>query len=123
MALLKPDLAGYRCAIMWHKGINMAQSVNLYEVEGQLTVLGARISTARLRRRWSTEELATRAGVEIRTISRLEEGDSGVGLGLFLTVIWILGLWDTISGVASPDLDEVGQFLERERQPVAAEDV
>ncbi len=61
----------------------MAQSVNLYEVEGQLTVLGARISTARLRRRWSTEELATRAGVEIRTISRLEEGDSGVGLGLF----------------------------------------
>jgi len=98
----------------------MAQSVNLYEVEAQLTVLGDRVRTARLRRRWSTEELATRAGVERRTISRLEKGDSGVGLGLFLTVIWILGLWDTISGVASPDLDEVGQFLERKRQPKRA---
>jgi len=46
-----------------------------------------------------------------------------LGWASFLTVIWILGLRGTISGVASPDLDEVGQFLERERQPVAAEDV
>ena len=44
-------------------------------------LLGAQIRLARRRRRWSQDELATRAGITPRTVSKIEHGDLSVGLG------------------------------------------
>ncbi len=95
----------------------MAQNNYIEDVERMLALYGERIKTARVRRRWSKEELAVRVGVERRTIMRLESGAPGVGLGVFLTAIWVLGLWDTVQDVAAPESDKVGIFLEKQRCP------
>ncbi|NCC50146.1 MAG: XRE family transcriptional regulator [Spartobacteria bacterium] len=87
------------------------------EVNKQLRILGERIQTARVRRRWSKEELATRTGVERRTISRLEQGSTGVALGIFLSCMWVLDLWKTLEGLAAPEADKTGIYLEKKRQP------
>jgi transcriptional regulator with XRE-family HTH domain len=98
-------------------GMFMDHSKNAIEVSEGLRLYGDRIRTARVRRRWSKQELALRAGVERRTIARLEEGDGGIGLGCFLTVLWVLGLWDSAKDLAAPESDTAGAFLEKQRQP------
>jgi transcriptional regulator with XRE-family HTH domain len=87
------------------------------DVKRQLLLLGERIKTARVRRRWSMDELAVRVGVGRRTIARLEDGSPGVALGLFLSVLQVMGLGDSVDGVARPELDKAGIFLEKRRQP------
>ncbi|MCK4303148.1 MAG: helix-turn-helix domain-containing protein [Candidatus Eisenbacteria sp.] len=87
------------------------------EVASLLSLYGERVRTARVRRRWSLAGLAERIGVERRTIARLEAGNPGVGVGVFLTALWVLGLGDTAQDVAIPDADKVGAFLDRQRQP------
>jgi hypothetical protein len=47
----------------------------------------------------------------------LRPGDAGVALGTYLTVLWKLGLLDTVQGVANPDDDEHGKILEAARRP------
>lgn len=44
-------------------------------------LLGERIRAARLRRRWSQEDLAGRAGVTPNTLRKVERGDPSVALG------------------------------------------
>ncbi len=95
----------------------MDQTIYPCEVTDRLRVYGVRIRVARVRRRWSQAELAERMGVERRTISRLEQGNAGVGLGAFLAALWILGLWDTARAVADPAADPVGMFMEQQRAP------
>jgi transcriptional regulator with XRE-family HTH domain len=87
------------------------------DVNSHLVLLGERIRTARSRRRWSQQDLADRIGVERRSVARLEEGDGGVGIGIFFTALWVLGLWDTVNDIAAPELDKAGEFLEKQRQP------
>ncbi len=87
------------------------------DVETQLCVFGERLRTARVRRRWSRKDLADRVGVGRHTIARLEEGSAGVGLGVFLTVLWVMGLGDSVEKVALPESDKAGIFLDKKRQP------
>jgi len=87
------------------------------EVSDRLLTYGERIRIARTRRRWRQAELAERMGVDRRTVSRLEQGSSGVGIGVFLAALWILGLWDTARSVADPAADAVGIFMEQQRVP------
>lgn len=87
------------------------------DVNSYLVLLGGRIRTARSRRRWSQHDLAARIGVERRSVSRLEEGDGGIAIGIFFTALWVLGLWDTVNDIAAPELDKAGEFLEKQRQP------
>lgn len=90
------------------------------EVDDLLCCYGERVRTARMRRRWSQAELAERMGVERRTVSRLEAGNAGVGLGAFLTALWVLDLWGTARDVADPAADTIGVFLDKQRTPVRA---
>jgi transcriptional regulator with XRE-family HTH domain len=87
------------------------------EVTFRLDEYGERVRTSRVRRRWSKTDLAERIGVERRTVTRLEQGEPGVGMGVFLAALWVLGLWDTTGGLANPEADKVGAFLEKQRQP------
>ncbi len=98
----------------------MAHEVYPSEVNERLCIYGERVRVARMRRRWSQADLAERMGVERRTVSRLEGGSPGVGLGAFLAALWALDLWDTARDMADPAADAAGIFLERRRTPTRA---
>jgi len=87
------------------------------EVDQAAKRLGANIRTARLRRRMSQEELIQAAGIDRKTLYRLESGEAGISLGTAMTVLWALGLLPTLQGVADPDQDTHGKILEQARLP------
>lgn len=55
-------------------------------------LLGAQIRLARRERRWSQEELAERAGINTRTLYKIEHGDLSVRLGSAFEVAALLGV-------------------------------
>jgi len=55
-------------------------------------LLGLRVRTERLRRRWSQQELAERVGVTPVTVQKVERGDLSVKLGTALEAAAILGI-------------------------------
>jgi transcriptional regulator with XRE-family HTH domain len=87
------------------------------EVHKRLEGLGEGVRIARVRRGMGTQELADECGIGRRSLYRIETGDAGVALGTYLTVLWKLGLLDTVQGVANPDDDEHGKILEAARRP------
>jgi transcriptional regulator with XRE-family HTH domain len=90
------------------------------QVTEQLVQLGQRLRIARLRRRWSVAELASKAGINRNTLTALEQGKPGTSVGVYFTVLWVLGLERTLSGVADPDADLHGKSLEAARRPKRA---
>lgn len=73
-----------------------------------LTDLGQNLRQARLSRRFSIAELATRADVSERTLIRLEKGDPGVGIGNLAAVMAALGSPEGLADLMSPENDRVG---------------
>ncbi len=61
-------------------------------VQEALQMLGELIQSARRSANYTSEEIAQKAGVNRKTIARLEKGDPGIGLGLFLSVLWLLDI-------------------------------
>jgi transcriptional regulator with XRE-family HTH domain len=87
------------------------------EVSDRIRELGYRIRLARTRRGMSITEVAAKAGINRNTLNALELGKPGVALGVYVTVLWALGLDKTLEGVASPDADTHGKTLEASRRP------
>jgi transcriptional regulator with XRE-family HTH domain len=83
-------------------------------VSGALPELGAAIRVARVRRRWSAQEFASRLGVTLPTLRKLERGDPGVALATF---VWLIGLLDRLRDLARPEADVLGNVLETSRLP------
>lgn len=79
--------------------------------------LGHRLRLARIRRGMSIAEVADKAGVNRNTLNALELGKPGVALGVYVTVLWTLGLEKTLDAVAHPDADIHGKTLEASRRP------
>lgn len=73
-----------------------------------LTKLGQNLRQARLSRRFSIAELATRADLSARTLIRLEKGDPGVGIGNLAAVMAALGSPQGLADLMSPENDPVG---------------
>lgn len=86
-------------------------------VKRALAKLGADISSARRRRRIPIELLAERAFVGRNTITRVEKGDPRVSMGIYATVLFVLGFTERLSEIADPSSDRVGLDLEEERLP------
>ena len=82
-----------------------------------IAVLGANIQTARKRRGWTLEEMAGSMLVTRKTLSRLEDGDPGVGLSVLAAALHLLGMVNDLQIVAAPRNDAVGMFAERQRLP------
>jgi transcriptional regulator with XRE-family HTH domain len=55
-------------------------------------ILGSSIRTARLRRRWTIEELAERVGVSRPTIIKVERGDPSVSMGTVFEAATLVGV-------------------------------
>jgi hypothetical protein len=63
------------------------------------------------------ETVAERALVSRVTLTKVERGDPGVSLGIYATVLFVLGLVEPLARVADPGQDRVGLALEGERLP------
>ena len=86
-------------------------------VKRALVKLGEDIRNARRRRRIQTKVLAERASITRSTLHKVEQGDPGVGLGIYATVLFSLGMLDRLSQVADASHDRVGMDLEDEILP------
>ena len=86
-----------------------------------LIVLGEQIQLARLRRKFSAEQVAERAGISRKTVYNIEQGIPSVAIGSYLQVLFVLGLEQDLSMVAASDplgrkLQDAG-ILIRKRSP------
>jgi transcriptional regulator with XRE-family HTH domain len=61
------------------------------------------VQDQREQQRLSVEQLAERASITRGTLRRVENGDPGVGLGEFLTVVRALGRLDAMTAALEPD--------------------
>ena len=86
-------------------------------VRRALATLGTDLQHARRRRRLTTMMVAERAHITRPTLLRVERGDPSVSLGVYATVLWVLGFGDRISRLAASETDAVGLSLEDERLP------
>ncbi len=82
-----------------------------------LRKLGHDMRNARRRRRIPVMLAAERASVSRTTLLKIEKGDPGVSIGLYATLLFVLGLVDRVQDLADPAKDSVGLRLEEERLP------
>ncbi len=69
-----------------------------------LEAMGSNLKLARLRRKFSAETVAQRAGISRKTMYRVEQGDPAVALGIYARVMQALGLEQDLSLLAADDL-------------------
>lgn len=82
-----------------------------------LKKLGANISAARKRRRLTMELVAQRSLTTRQTIARVERGDPKVSLGIYATVLFVLGFTDQLAAIADARVDPWVMELDEERLP------
>ncbi len=75
-----------------------------------LNELGENIHLARLRRDFSAVLIAQRAGISRNTLREIEHGSPNVKIGLYLNVLFCLGLHNDLKTVAQDD--ELGRKLQ-----------
>lgn len=86
-------------------------------VRRALRKLGHDIRDARRRRRIPTAIVAERASISRVTLLKIEKGDPGVAMGLYATVLFVLGMAEGIGDIADAKNDSVGLQLEEARLP------
>lgn len=86
-------------------------------VKRALKKLGADIADARRRRRIPTTLMAQRAMISRATLARVEKGAPQVSLGIYATVLFILGLEKPLANLADVRVDDIGLGLEEDRLP------
>ena len=86
-------------------------------VKRALRTLGQDIRDARKRRRIPEAVAAERASISRTTLVKIEKGDPGVALGLYATVLFVLGMVDRLADVAAARHDALGLQLEEEELP------
>lgn len=79
--------------------------------------LGDDIRGARLRRNIAVADLALRAGTSASSVTRLEKGDAGVGVGTLADVLVVLGLIERLADLVDVRKDDLGLALANERLP------
>ena len=81
-----------------------------------LTALGENIRLARLRRGFSTELIAERAGISRASLWAVEKGSPSVAMGIYVAVLNALSLEKDLLKVAEDD--ELGRKLQDLQLPV-----
>lgn len=86
-------------------------------VRRTLKKLGADIRDARRRRRIPTATMAERSLISRVTLTKVEKGDPGVSLGIYATVLFVLGMNERLADLADSKHDAIGLSLEDELLP------
>ena len=76
-----------------------------------LIKLGEDIAVARKKRRISTVSMAERAFISRGTLYKVEKGDPSVSMGIYATVLSLLGLIEGLGNVADRGTDTLGWIL------------
>jgi transcriptional regulator with XRE-family HTH domain len=96
-------------------------NILLPRAQKPILVLGENIKLARLRRKFSSAQVAERADISRPTLVSIEKGNSNVTIGAYVKVLSVLGLENDIMEVAKDD--KLGRRLQdakltvRERAP------
>ena len=75
-----------------------------------LDEVGMHLKLARLRRKYSSETVAQRAGITRRTLSKVEQGDPAVAMGVYARVMQVLRLEGDLALLGADD--ELGRKLQ-----------
>ena len=78
-------------------------TILLPKAQKNLSILGENIRLARLRRRFSMEQVAERANISRPTLLSVEKGNPNVTIGAYVKVLAVLGLDKDIAEVAADD--------------------
>lgn len=76
------------------------------QTSSALEALGAHLAVARMRRKQSLSAWASRIGVSVPTLMRLESGDPSVAVGLVATALWLVGRDGELARIAAPEHDK-----------------
>lgn len=96
-------------------------TILLPRAQKPISALGENIKLARLRRKFSAEQVAERANISRPTLVSIEKGNPNVSIGAYVKVLSVLGLENDIMEVANDD--KLGRKLQdaklivRERAP------
>ena len=82
-----------------------------------LAKLGADIAVARRKRRISTVSMTERAFISRGTLYKVARGDPSVSMGIYATVLAILGLADRLAEAADRGSDSLGLDIDEDRPP------
>ena len=86
-------------------------------VRRALLKLGEDIRDARRRRRIQVKVMAERASITRSTLHRVEKGDAGVSMGIYASVLFVLGMLDRLADLADVSHDQLGLALDAETLP------
>lgn len=86
-------------------------------VRRALKKLGADISAARRRRGITAKLVAERAFINPKSLIRVERGDPGVSIGIYATVLFVLGMSERLADLADISHDPLGRTLADEQLP------
>ncbi|GAB1254101.1 hypothetical protein [Desulfovibrio falkowii] len=92
-------------------------------VRAGLKKLGLALKKARLRRRIPMEIISDRAGISRETLSKIQNGDPGVSMGNYASVIFALGFGTEWMKLADLSNDPVGMAFDEERLPKRARSI
>ncbi len=81
----------------------MEKTILLPSIKKVLVSFGENIKLARLRRKFSAEQVAERADISRKTLWAVETGSSGVAIGTYAKVLFVLGLEKDLLKVAEDD--------------------
>jgi transcriptional regulator with XRE-family HTH domain len=79
-------------------------TVLLPRAQKPVSFLGENIKLARLRRRYSAQQVAERANISRPTLLSIEKGSPTVSIGAYTKVLFVLGLSEDIIQVAKDDI-------------------
>lgn len=79
--------------------------------------IGGHLKTWRLLLGLSAKQVSERAGINVATLSRLENGDPGINYTTFLEVVRSLGLTHSLEGALDPWESDLGRARARLQLP------
>jgi transcriptional regulator with XRE-family HTH domain len=82
-----------------------------FPVEQAVTRLGHNLRTARIRRKYTIEEVAEKIGAGRRAVMDAEKGKASTGIAVYAALLWLYGLSQPLEDLANPLKDEQGLAL------------
>lgn len=86
-------------------------------VQRALRELGADVAAWRKLQRLTAAQVADRAGVNVKTLRRLEHGEGSISLENTLRIARAVGMLDRLAGALDPYDTDVGRLRTEERLP------
>jgi transcriptional regulator with XRE-family HTH domain len=91
-----------------------------HPVEKALQSLGTNLRTARIRRKMTIADVATRIGTGPRAVMGAEKGKPSTGIAVYLALLWVYGLHAPVGDLADPMKDKEGRAREAVTERVRA---